>query len=306
MKRVLTAVVLIPVVLLILFKAPAWLFGLFIVVVGLISTSEFLHIAEGHGLVPFRRLTLLWVGGVLLAAAATVTEMPRNSAMTLLWEAIQSLVPVFLAFPFLFLLRGMIRSDLRTVLPGAAVSTFAFAYTCLPFLLVMFLRWSYSSGAALLLYLLLVVWAGDIAAYYVGRSFGRRRLAPRISPQKSWEGAVASLVFSAVVGSLVLRHFLGVQDLLVRLSVAPAIGESYTVRFSGRNISIGLALLLSVGINVAAQLGDLVESMLKRGAGVKDSGNLLPGHGGLLDRIDALLFAAPVLWYYATFRLIPF
>jgi phosphatidate cytidylyltransferase len=134
-----------------------------------------------------------------------------------------------------------------------------------------------------------VVWAGDIAALYIGRRWGRHKLAPTISPNKSWEGALGS-----VAGGLLVTGFLlGLEHLL-------------KARFDSAWLSypedIWYWLRLSVVVNVAAQVGDLVESALKRSAGVKDSGTLLPGHGGVLDRIDALLLAAPVLWYALLFH----
>lgn len=115
---------------------------------------------------------------------------------------------------------------------------------------------------------LAIVAFGDTAAYYVGRRFGRHRLAPRVSPNKSWEGAAASLAIAVAVAALWGTF---------RLGAVPA-----------------PLLALGAAIGVAGQLGDLVESLLKRGSGVKDSGSLLPGHGGLYDRVDALLFAMPV------------
>ena len=123
-----------------------------------------------------------------------------------------------------------------------------------------------------LMYALLVSWSGDIGAYYVGRSFGRHRLAPRISPKKSWEGAVASVASALLLAGAYLAWFAGVP--------------------------VARALALTAVANVAGQLGDLAESAIKRGAGVKDSGALLPGHGGFLDRVDSTLFTLPVVYAY--------
>ena len=120
-----------------------------------------------------------------------------------------------------------------------------------------------------LILLVAIVWLGDTAAYYVGKNLGRRKMAPIVSPNKTWEGAAASLVTAVVAAAAWCLLRLGAVDPTV-LAVAVATG-------------------------VAAQMGDLTESLLKRGAGVKDSGKVLPGHGGMLDRMDALLFAAPVL-----------
>jgi phosphatidate cytidylyltransferase len=131
-----------------------------------------------------------------------------------------------------------------------------------------------AANAHWLVYALALNWVGDIAAYYVGRSVGRHKLAPRVSPKKSWEGAAASLAASVVFGGFYLGRFL------------PA-------------VPLAQSLALSAAANVAGQFGDLSESALKRGAGVKDSSSLLPGHGGWLDRVDSTLFALPIVYLFA-------
>jgi phosphatidate cytidylyltransferase len=144
---------------------------------------------------------------------------------------------------------------------------------------------------------LVVVWSGDIFAYYAGRAFGRNKLAPSISPGKTVEGALASLCGATFV-SIVLFHFIvGIGKSLVFLDAMPSRSVMYA-DVGASAPSIWLAVLFGISVNVAAQMGDLMESALKRGAGVKDSGTLLPGHGGVLDRIDAMLIAAPVLWFF--------
>jgi phosphatidate cytidylyltransferase len=163
-------------------------------------------------------------------------------------------------------------------------------------------------GALYLLYVMLVVWCGDIAAYYVGRAIGRHKLAPRVSPGKTWEGAIASVVAAMFVGWL-LFHFLGPISAALRdIGLLSSFGYTYyspnpVLQSPLGSAPLWLVLLFGAVTNIAAQLGDLVESALKRGAGVKDSGTLLPGHGGVLDRIDALLFALPVgtIFYLAGF-----
>jgi phosphatidate cytidylyltransferase len=142
-----------------------------------------------------------------------------------------------------------------------------------------------SNGPSLLVFLFCAVWAGDTAALYVGRAWGRHKLAPSISPNKSWEGSIASVLGSvAVAGGL--------------LALADTLGTRFnTVVLSFSDDPVWYWLLLAAFLNVVAQVGDLAESALKRSAGVKDSGTILPGHGGVLDRIDALLLAAPALWY---------
>ena len=168
------------------------------------------------------------------------------------------------------------------VLPDTAQGLFGLIWIAYPLSLIPLL-WKQEDGPALVVFLMLAVWSGDIAALYVGRAVGKHKLAPRLSPGKTWEGAIASILGSlAITGGL-----LYVSDLLAaRGNLILHIGEP-----------LWQTLTLAAVLNIAAQLGDLLESAVKRGAGVKDSGTLLPGHGGILDRIDALLLATPVLWY---------
>ena len=129
--------------------------------------------------------------------------------------------------------------------------------------------------------------------YFVGKSIGRHLMAPRISPKKTWEGAAASLIASVGVGWLLFHYALPISSALLRVGLI----ERRDGLFGLEQPAMGPIILLTIALNVAAQLGDLVESLIKRGAGVKDSGAILPGHGGMLDRIDALLFAAPAAFY---------
>jgi phosphatidate cytidylyltransferase len=322
MKRVLTAVILIPLVLLAVFRAPLWLFVLIILLIGILATLEYLRIAQHTGLVPFRRLTLSMVAGFLLFTSGTLVVVDiatrlaqQNPAarnpqsreqryLLIAYNAARVGSALILVFPFLLLIRGMRRQQLSTTLPGTGVSAFSLFYIAFPLLALVLIR-GRPFGSLAILYLFLVVWVGDIFAYYIGSMLGKHKLAPRISPGKSWEGAAASAVSAALLGSLMLSNLGQMKEFLETIHLAGPSSAGQSV-FALGSIPWWQGLLLSLGINVAAQLGDLVESMLKRGAGVKDSGTLLPGHGGVLDRIDALLFAAPVLWYYATFRLIPF
>ena len=173
-------------------------------------------------------------------------------------------------------------SPIESVLADAAGSVFCLFYTGLTMISLPVLR-EQANGPSLVLFLLLVVWTGDTAAYYAGRAFGRHKLAPRLSPGKTWEGSIAS-----VVGSMAIAAGL--------VAAATALQRRDIVVLSYPD-SVAYWMAMAFIVNVAAQVGDLAESALKRSAGVKDSGSLLPGHGGVLDRIDALLIAAPVLWY---------
>ncbi|MGO9126202.1 MAG: phosphatidate cytidylyltransferase [Terriglobales bacterium] len=294
LKRILTAVVLVPVVLLLVLRAPIPVVALLAGVVALLALQEFLKLAEAYGIRPLPWPTYLFVGAFFLFLAVN-----PGSHKPLLSTAIFVYSVGFAAAiaPFVFLTVGLRQLNLSAGLPAAMVSVFAFAYVALPLGLLVQLRQQWS-GAFLLLYLLLLVWAGDIFAYFVGRSLGRHLMSPRISPKKTWEGALASLLASLVVGMLLCNYALPISSALLNAHLI----ERRDGFFALQKPPLWPALLLSAAINIAAQLGDLVESLIKRGAGVKDSGTILPGHGGMLDRVDALLFAAPVLWYYAAWR----
>jgi phosphatidate cytidylyltransferase len=159
------------------------------------------------------------------------------------------------------------RTPVKEALVSASLLAFGTLYFVVPLISLYDLR---QRDHWLLILLLAVVWLGDSAAYYVGSTLGRHKLAPVVSPNKTWEGAVAGLAAGILVALGWSLWRLGE----VRLEIVAAAGSAA----------------------IAGQIGDLVESSMKRGAGVKDSGSLLPGHGGMLDRLDALLFAAPVFY----------
>jgi phosphatidate cytidylyltransferase len=182
--------------------------------------------------------------------------------------------------------------------PAAAAAVFAFAYIAIPMALLVGIR-QQPAGAIWTIYTLLAVWAGDIFAYFVGKSLGRHRMSPQISPKKTWEGAAASIVASVIVGTLWIQHASAISSALLRAGLI----ERPDGMWGLEQPPLWPIILLSAAVNIAAQLGDLVESLIKRGAGVKDSGAILPGHGGMLDRIDAMLFAVPVVWAYGAWRL---
>ena len=268
MKRVLTALILIPLVLLLVFLGPRWLVTLAVAAVAMLAAWEYLGLAEKTGARPPRMAVL----------AAILALFAGNFAWPDLTAAIVGLLSLFLLVYCCF------SRPVEQVMAGASASIFCLLYIGFTLIALAVLRGDQdSNGPSLVTFLLCVVWAGDIAALYVGRAWGRRKLAPALSPNKTWEGALGSVAGSLLVtgGLLALAHLL-------------------TVRFDSARLSYPEEawywLGLAVAVNVAAQVGDLAESALKRSAGVKDSGALLPGHGGVLDRIDALLVAAPVLW----------
>ena len=266
MKRVITAAVLVPLVLLLLLRGSFLLVIVATALVAELATWEYISIADAHG-----------------------SRLPRNLlliAIALLFAAIFYhpflVLPVIGLCSLVLLLVCSFRSPLERVLPDVAFSVFALIYIGLT-LAAIPLVWARQDGRSLLIFLFCIVWTGDIAALYVGRNFGRTKLSPRISPNKSWEGSAASLAGSLLIAAA-----------LVALSHALENRAIFTLHFAG---PLARWLELAVVLNLFAQVGDLVESAIKRGAGVKDSGAMLPGHGGILDRIDALLLAAPALWY---------
>ena len=294
LKRIATAGVLIPIVLALILRAPVPVVAVIAAIVALLTIHEFLKLTEAYSVQPLRLSTYIFVGIFFLLLAFNIgNEKP------LLSTAIFVYCLGFAASiaPFLALTIAMRRIELRSGYPAAAASVFAFNYIALPMGMLVQLRQQWA-GAFYLLYLLLVVWAGDIFAYFVGKSIGRHLMAPRISPKKTWEGAAASLVASVAVGWLLFAYALPISSALLRAGLI----ERRDGLFGLELPTLGPIILLTIALNVAAQLGDLVESLIKRGAGVKDSGAILPGHGGMLDRIDALLFAAPVLWFYTAWR----
>jgi phosphatidate cytidylyltransferase len=318
MQRVLTALVLIVVVLAVLFKAPFWLFALVIGAVALLAAYEYLGLVAAYQFQPMRALTLLLIalsiGNSFLSVKLRTMQLapPRSQGWRLLlepafqYQMIYSLSVILVALaPLILLVAAMRKQDLRIALPSAACSYMTLPYIGITLSFLIPLRERLMNGPLAIFYLLIVVWIGDIFAYYVGRFFGRHFMAPRISPKKTWEGALASLVFSTIAGTLLLRFNAPIADFAGTHGLVQHTSVLFGLPHSLPNV-VWISILASAGINIASQLGDLVESMIKRGANVKDSGVILPGHGGILDRIDALLLAIPVLWYYASFGLIHF
>ena len=293
-KRIATAVVLIPIVLLLVLRAPIVLVAIVTAAIALVTVHEFIKLTESYGVQPLRKPTY---GFVILFFLLMLINAGQDKP--LLSTDIFGVVAAFAATiaTFVLLTISMRREELSTGYPAAAASTFAFAYIALPLAMLVQLRQQWA-GAFYLLYLLLVVWAGDIFAYFIGRSLGRHLMAPRISPKKTWEGAVASLVASLAIGGALFYYAAPISTTLLQWGLIQRSGGMFGLE----KPALLPILLLTAALNIAAQLGDLVESLIKRGAGVKDSGAILPGHGGMLDRIDALLFAAPVLWLWAAWR----
>jgi phosphatidate cytidylyltransferase len=254
-----TAVVALPALLAALFLGPPWLTVAIVAVALAVGLFEFFGLLSARGLRPMRGV------GLFLAAAFFVeVAWPAATPVSLLPLA----AVVLLSFT---LSRGAdfesVSSAAATLLGAAYLGALGATMAALR------LRPTAEGGAWRLLLLLVIVIFSDTFAFFVGHAVGRRKLAPSVSPGKSVEGAIGGVV-GGILGALVVRH-LGLPE--IPFAHAAALG----------------AAVAAMGI-----VGDLDESLLKRWAGVKDSGTLFPGHGGMLDRLDSLLFGAAVLYYY--------
>lgn len=246
-RRVATALILVPLVIYVAVFGPLWLLYLVVAAVALACFREYAGLAAAFGL---RR-----TGPFGYAAGLVLLLVPRGDVLMVTLVAVCALAL-------------MLRSEnLRDGLPGASLLAFGVLYVFGPWRSAVALH---AVSPYWLLLALALNWVGDTAAYAAGKTLGRRKLAPRLSPAKTWEGAAASLAVSLVFGYLYLHWLLPEVPGLAGLGVCGA-------------------------GNVAGQVGDLAESLMKRGAGVKDSGNSLPGHGGWLDRLDSTLFTLPVV-----------
>ena len=268
--RILTGVLAVPLLLLIAFD-DGWLFKLGVVAAGLIGTGEALWMAAQAGYRPLSAFSLL-LALAILGDAALSFGLPSGPFALPPLTAGQLLAPALGVAALGSLAVLMVRPSQHGAINDWALTLALPIYVA--GLLRFFFPLRYAAGSGLLTWpaiVLVVSWSCDIAAYAVGRLLGRVRLAPQISPAKSVEGAVAGVVAAALVTAGLFRPT-GQSPLLLA----------------------GLGLAIGVG----SVVGDLAESLLKRQCGVKDSGFLMPGHGGLLDRMDALLGAAACAYFY--------
>lgn len=280
--RILTAAVLIPFVVAVVWWGPTSLVAALGGVVAVLALLEFFAMGARLNLRAYRGWTSLCALGFFFQqwSARAAQSYPVGRGLRLTQSPAMREVPLELVF-FVFLLGCAAtvfasQRPLADALGDIGISAAGLVFIALPLSAVVRIHALTIMGPKLLLFTLLLVWVGDTLAYFVGRSFGRVPLAAQLSPKKTWEGAAANLLGSAIV-AVALAGWL--------------------------NIDAFHAVLMAGLANVAGQAGDLLKSAYKRGAGVKDSGTLLPGHGGVLDRIDALILAAPVVWYYSSFLL---
>ena len=260
-KKIIVALVLLPFFIALIGWGKPWMLLVVALVLGAgLGGWESAKIAFGDNDRSFQYLSIL-LSMVLCLASSTGNEM--NIVIALIGS-----------FFVAFLLAGLVSADLSQALPRTAKTMFVAIYPGLLMGYLVALK-SYepiANGCKLVMVLFALVWINDAGAYFAGNFFGKRKLAPRISPNKTWEGAIGGFSAAVILGALIgmFSPFYNFQQ----------------------------GLILGVVLGVVGPLGDLVESAIKRGAGVKDSGTLLPGHGGILDRIDSVIACAPILYYY--------
>jgi phosphatidate cytidylyltransferase len=273
--RILTAVVLIPIVVALVWWGPPALLAAVAAGVAVLALIEFFDIGERVGLQAYRKWTIACSIGIFYAqfsqglmetrALGEGVSLVRNAA-----GGVLSIEAIFLIFIFGSISVGLAtRRPLHEVLPSISISSAGILFIAVPFSYLVRMNEIVPVGRQLVLFTLCLIWAGDMLAYFVGRLLGRLPMAPALSPKKTWEGALGNVVASLLV-AVVFARWMQID---------------------------AVSLLVIAGLaNIAGQMGDLIESAYKRGAGVKDSSSLLPGHGGVLDRIDSLILASPVVW----------
>ena len=269
MKRILTALVAVPILIYVIGFTPPLFFTFLVALATILALEEFFSLVEKSGAETHRAVGHLFS----LLLIGSFYQDPHNQSSGLLL-----LVVAMLLFLFLGLKRG---EQFRQTLFSSSTTLLGLIYIPTPLGLLVSVRSSaflWGGGRWWIFFFLLVVWFGDTGAYYIGRRWGKHKLAPTISPRKTIEGSLGGLLGNTLAAALSKKIFLPTAPFFHLLALSWILG-------------------------LVSQSGDLVESLMKRGAGVKDSSNLLPGHGGMLDRIDGILFGAPVLFCYTRFLL---
>ncbi len=271
LTRVLTALVLIPIVVGLVLFTPTWVVAIATAVVTILALWEYFALGDAIGHRAYRLWTIFCA--LLLIMNEWVLAHKSEEIVAVDYRMASRIASLdFFLFVFgLTCIALWTRRPLVETLPAAGISSSALLLVAYPLSFAVRVHALPTYGPRLLLFALTITWAADTTAYFVGRAVGKHPLAPHISPKKTWEGSIGSML-----GSLLVAYAFSfwIHIPLPHLLIMAAIG------------------------NIAGQMGDLLESAYKRSAGVKDSGGLLPGHGGILDRIDALILCIPVIWYY--------
>lgn len=261
-KRIVSGLLFLPIFYLVTWKLDPVYFTGLVLIAALIGLSEFYRLAKARGIMP-GVLPGMAVGALLVLEAYHPLPFGAGNYAALFLLLVM-ITRLFSPRP----VEGALE-DISVTLLGVCYVAFLFSFQVAIRMM--------GDGKQWLVFLFFIIWASDIGAYSVGIPFGRHRLYEKVSPKKSIEGFVGALIASAGMA------------LVCRIWFMPEIGQAEVV---------GIALMLAV----VGTVGDLAESLIKRAAGVKDSGTIIPGHGGILDRMDSMLFAAPVLYYYLRVR----
>ena len=263
MKRLLTGFIAVPTVVGIVYFGSPPLFLFFVCIVTITGVYEYFKIIDLVGIRGFP------IPGMVLSVIL-LASFYFDAAFMVEWGLATSIT--------LFGVWFFQEYNVKTAIDQISYTLFGILYIAGLGGCYLLIR-NFEGGNLLILFLFLITWLGDIAAYYWGKNFGKTPMAPMVSPNKTVEGAIAGLAGSLTAGLIAGFSFLD-------------------------HIMMGHCLLVAFICGIIGQLGDLAESLLKRQAGIKDSGNILPGHGGVLDRIDSLLFAGPVFYCYFKFFII--
>jgi phosphatidate cytidylyltransferase len=285
-KRIATAALLIPAVVAIVIFTSTAVVTLATAIITIFALREYFALGDAIGHRAYRLWTIFCsVFLILIQSSRSILHLDfvfsgSSTPTSFLFEPLAERIPLLnsLATVFFLFIVGITcltlwtRRPLVESLPAAGISSSALLLVAFPLSFAVKLHaLPLGFGPKLLLFALVITWAADTTAYFVGRAIGKHPLAPHISPKKTWEGSAGSMI-----GSLLVAY-----------------AFSFWIKMPLTHL-----LIMAVIGNIAGQMGDLAESAWKRSAGVKDSGGLLPGHGGVLDRIDALILCIPAIWFY--------
>jgi phosphatidate cytidylyltransferase len=262
LKRWITGLIGAAVLVVLIFIGTRWPFYIFLFIASLIGLNEFFNITA-KDLPRFLRFSSYLLTFILFLVIAI--------KQVLIFPAVFFL---FFAVPLIFQMFTYASFDKKWNKEDIAKAVIGPVYISLPISMLILIDMR-PDGNIWIFFLLAVIFANDTGAFYAGKTLGRHKLYREVSPNKTWEGAIGGLILGIIIAYILLR-----MEIL-----------------KAQSMDMGIICIV-IMLSIASQAGDLVESMIKRTYGIKDSGSILPGHGGLLDRIDGLLFAVPVLYVY--------
>lgn len=264
LKRWLTGIIAVPALIYIIGPGPRWLFHALLFFISIIGLFEYFRITSPRQPLPIKIVCFILTFFLFYFIS-------RGPFLMILAVASLSVIVPLCFYLFFY-------SDQRShAFDEMGKIVFGLIYICVPLGLLIFID-KHPRGNIWIFFLLFVIFMTDTGAFYFGRILGKHKLYPSISPGKTWEGAIGGF-FSGLLGVVIFSFFF----------------QGYSVNFA--------MWILAASLSILSQVGDLAESMLKRNHGVKDSGKILPGHGGVLDRIDGLLFAVPILYVFLTWSI---